>query len=287
MAELGPDGSRRHRGPGVDRRAGIHRGRGNRGRPRDQRRSGQTDGQAAATLPGRRRRASHIGEQCGDAGQSALPATARINRFSGAGHARIRPAASWSRSPVPAARPASTRFRTVYLSLNSFALHGISPDHVQGALLGGYFAGLLDRSVLDATLGPRDAARPRYRPGQRCDSGAHRRLPGRCRRGRAGVLRPRKCRPMRLLLQRDRGDGRRRRSTARRRRQRRGSGAVAPVVGGASRTRRMRDVGRRDQHRRQPAGKVSRARPTASRQRLPDMPSRCFHGRRAPTRSRR
>jgi NADH:ubiquinone oxidoreductase subunit F (NADH-binding) len=31
-------------------------------------------------------------------------------------------------------------------------LHGLSPDHVQGALMGGYFAGLLDRSVLDATL---------------------------------------------------------------------------------------------------------------------------------------
>ncbi|OBI43275.1 NADH-ubiquinone oxidoreductase-F iron-sulfur binding region domain-containing protein [Mycobacterium sp. E796] len=32
------------------------------------------------------------------------------------------------------------------------ALHGVSSDRVQGALLGGYFAGLLNRSVLDATL---------------------------------------------------------------------------------------------------------------------------------------
>jgi NADH:ubiquinone oxidoreductase subunit F (NADH-binding) len=32
------------------------------------------------------------------------------------------------------------------------ALHGVSPDHVRGALMGGYFAGLLDRAVLDATL---------------------------------------------------------------------------------------------------------------------------------------
>ncbi|MEY8014587.1 NADH-ubiquinone oxidoreductase-F iron-sulfur binding region domain-containing protein [Mycobacterium servetii] len=32
------------------------------------------------------------------------------------------------------------------------ALHGISSERVRGALLGGYFAGLLDRSVLDATL---------------------------------------------------------------------------------------------------------------------------------------
>ena len=31
-------------------------------------------------------------------------------------------------------------------------LHGISPEQVRGALLGGYFAGLLNRSVLDATL---------------------------------------------------------------------------------------------------------------------------------------
>src|ERR1700761_3001979 len=32
------------------------------------------------------------------------------------------------------------------------ALHGVSPEHIQGALIGGYFAGLLDRSVLDARL---------------------------------------------------------------------------------------------------------------------------------------
>ncbi len=32
------------------------------------------------------------------------------------------------------------------------ALHGVSPDRVQGALLGGYFAGMLNRAVLDATL---------------------------------------------------------------------------------------------------------------------------------------
>jgi NADH:ubiquinone oxidoreductase subunit F (NADH-binding) len=32
------------------------------------------------------------------------------------------------------------------------ALHGVSTEHVQGALLGGYFAGLLNRTILDATL---------------------------------------------------------------------------------------------------------------------------------------
>ncbi len=32
------------------------------------------------------------------------------------------------------------------------ALHGVSPDHLTGALMGGYFAGMLNRDVLDATL---------------------------------------------------------------------------------------------------------------------------------------
>lgn len=32
------------------------------------------------------------------------------------------------------------------------AMHGVSPDQVRGALLGGYFSGLLNRAVLDATL---------------------------------------------------------------------------------------------------------------------------------------
>jgi NADH:ubiquinone oxidoreductase subunit F (NADH-binding) len=32
------------------------------------------------------------------------------------------------------------------------ALHGVSPDHLTGVLMGGYFAGLLNREVLDATL---------------------------------------------------------------------------------------------------------------------------------------
>jgi NADH:ubiquinone oxidoreductase subunit F (NADH-binding) len=32
------------------------------------------------------------------------------------------------------------------------ALHGVSPDRVRGVLMGGYFAGLLDRAVLDVTL---------------------------------------------------------------------------------------------------------------------------------------
>ena len=36
--------------------------------------------------------------------------------------------------------------------LEVLALHGVSPERVRGALLGGYFAGLLNRTVLQATL---------------------------------------------------------------------------------------------------------------------------------------
>ena len=32
------------------------------------------------------------------------------------------------------------------------ALHRVSPDEIRGVLMGGYFAGLLDRKILDATL---------------------------------------------------------------------------------------------------------------------------------------
>ena len=32
------------------------------------------------------------------------------------------------------------------------ALHGVSPEHIRGALMGGYFAGLLNRKVLETTL---------------------------------------------------------------------------------------------------------------------------------------
>ena len=122
------------------------------------------------------------------------------------------------------------------------ALHGVSSDQVQGVLMGGYFAGLLDRGVLDATLDYETLRATRKRPGQRCDSGDHRRMSARgCRVG-AGLLRPRKRRAMRLLLQRDRGDGRGRRGTARRRRDRGGPGPATPLVCGASRPWCMRDA---------------------------------------------
>ena len=36
--------------------------------------------------------------------------------------------------------------------MDLLTLHGVSPERVQGALMGGYFAGLLNRQIIDATL---------------------------------------------------------------------------------------------------------------------------------------
>src|SRR3984957_12484239 len=117
------------------------------------------------------------------------------------------------------------------------------------------------------------------RPGQWRDRGDHRRMSARgCRIG-AGLLRPRKRRAMRLLLQRDRGDGRGRRGTARRRRDRGGPGPVTPLVCGASWPRGGRDARRRDKRRREPVGEVPRRRREPSRQWLPDMPTQRVRGR--------
>ena len=79
--------------------------------------------------------------------------------------------------------------------------------------------------------GSRNFSTPRQRAGMRCDLGDHRRLPGSGGRVGAGLLRSRKRRAVRLLFQRDRGDGRRCRGVARRCRHRRGSDPAAPLVG--------------------------------------------------------
>jgi NADH:ubiquinone oxidoreductase subunit F (NADH-binding) len=50
------------------------------------------------------------------------------------------------RSPVLYELPLGTPFTEL------LSLHGISPDQVRGALMGGYFAGLLNRGVLETTL---------------------------------------------------------------------------------------------------------------------------------------
>ena len=154
------------------------------------------------------------------------------------------------------------------------ALHGVSPSDVRGALLGGYFAGFLEPTRAETTPGPRDLPSTRQRAGLRCDLGAHRRLPRRGRGIGAGLLRSRKCRAVRLVFQRDSGDGRRRRGVARRRRDDRGSRPVAPLVGSAPRTRRLRDTGCRHQCGGDPARPVSRRGDTPSRRQLPRLQSR-------------
>ena len=145
------------------------------------------------------------------------------------------------------------------------AVHGVSPEQVRGALMGGYFAGLLNRSVLETTLDHETMRRVRQRSGLRCDLGDHRRLPRCGRRVGAGLLRPRKCRAMRVVLQRDRGDGCRRWGAARRCRDERRCRPIAPLVGGAAWTRRLRDAGCRHQCGRQPARPIpGRSRPCIS-----------------------
>ena len=68
------------------------------------------------------------------------------------------------------------------------ALHGVSSEQLRGVLMGGYFAGLLNRSVLDTRLDHETMRKARQRSGLRRDLADHRRLPG-CGRGiGAGLL---------------------------------------------------------------------------------------------------
>ena len=55
-------------------------------------------------------------------------------------------------SPAPAGPRRSTSFRTASHSPICLPRHGVPADDVHGVLMGGYFAGLLNRDVLDATL---------------------------------------------------------------------------------------------------------------------------------------
>ena len=184
----------------------LRRGRGNRGGARAQRRPGQTDRQAPAPVRRGRRRPSHPGEQCRDAGEPAVPARGTARGASVAAAPRRRRERSWRRSRGPAVRRRSTRFRTGWRSPNCSALHGVPTDQVDGVLMGGYFAGLVNRDVLSATLDHETPARPRQRARLRRDLDPHRRLPGRRRCRGDGLLRPRERGPVRLLLQRHRGD---------------------------------------------------------------------------------
>ena len=89
-------------------------------------------------------------------------------------------------------------------------LHGVTVDSVRGVLMGGYFAGLVNTDILDATLDHETIRRLGSGLGLRCDLDPHRRLPGRCRGVGDVLLRPRERRPVRFMFQRHGGHGRRR-----------------------------------------------------------------------------
>ena len=126
--------------------------------------------------------------------------------YRSAGHlglARHIPGHRHGRGPTT---PLCTNCRMAYPSPNCLTCTGFRADDVKGVLMGGYFAGLLNREVLDATLDHETHATPGQRARLRRGRRAHRRLPGRRRGRRDGVLRPRERRPVRVLLQRHRGD---------------------------------------------------------------------------------
>ena len=117
-----------------------------------QRRPGQTDRQAAAAVRGGRRRPPDAGQQRRDAGQPALHPPARRASVPRDGHVDVAGHLPGDHHRRRAARRRSTRFRTALPFTELLALHGVAADQVRGVLMGGYFAGLLNRDVLDATL---------------------------------------------------------------------------------------------------------------------------------------
>ena len=152
-----------------------------------------------------------------------------------------------SSRPITGGWPATrrcTRFRTAWRSPICLRCTGVPADQVRGVLMGGYFAGLLNRDILDATLDHETMRRLGSGLGLRRGPDPHRRLPGRRRGIGDGLLRPRERRPVRIMLQRHGGDGGRHLGAARRRGDRRGRGPAGAMVGGAARPRRMRHPGR-------------------------------------------
>ena len=154
------------------------------------------------------------------------------------------------------------------------ALHGVSPGDVRGALMGGYFAGFLNQRVLQTTLDHET-----FRAlGSGLGCGAISVLTDDCPVAVAASV----------LAYFDRENAGQcgscfngtaamaavGRGVARRRRDDRGSRPVAPLVGSAPRTRRLRDTGRRHQCGGDPARSVSRRGDTPSRRQLPTLQSR-------------
>ena len=171
-------------------------------------------------------------------------------------------------------RRRSTSCRTACRSRSAAAMQRCGSPTRPRVLMGGYFAGLLNRDVLDATLDHETMPRARQRPWLRRDHHPHRRLPGGRRGVGDGVLRPRERRPVRLVLQRHRRD------VGRSPRLRDG---VATNEDLARLERwsvvlrgpwRLRDAGRRDERRREPAPAVPAGRRPPPGRRLRLVPRR-------------
>ena len=137
---------------------------------------GQADRQAATPVRRGRRRAAHPGEQCRNPGQSALPAAPRLRDVPLAGHIAVAGYVPCDhhriRSTARALR-ASARltFHRTACPAWCFAVD------VRGALMGGYFAGLLNKRVLETTLDHETFRGLGSGLGCGADLGDHRRLP--------------------------------------------------------------------------------------------------------------
>ena len=135
-----------------DRRRRLRRRRGDRRRARDQRR-------ARPNPPTSRRARSSEGVGGHPTLVSNVETLANLPFILRHGATRSAPRAprprrapSWPPSPAPAGPPPSTRFRTARRSPICLPCTGFRADTCSGVLMGGYFAGLLNREVLDATL---------------------------------------------------------------------------------------------------------------------------------------
>ena len=212
------------------------------------------------------------GQQRRDAGQPAVHPPARRAELPRSRDRRCRrdlPGHGHRRRP---ARRRSTRSRTAHRSPSCLPCTGSPPSQVRGVLMGGYFAGLLNRRDTRRHARPRDACAGSAAAWAAARSSI---LTDDCPVAVAASV----------LAYFDRENAGQCGScfngtaamaavaggAARRRRHRRGPRPAAAVVGGAARPRRVRHPGRRHQRRRQPARSVPRRGrpPPANAARLP------------------
>ena len=116
LAEARDRSARRAHDHRRDGRADLRRRRGDRRGARPQRRPGQADRQAAATVRGGRGGPAHTGQQCRDAGQSAVHPPERRRRLPRSTARRRRRARSSPPITGAGRPPRYTRFRTAWRS---------------------------------------------------------------------------------------------------------------------------------------------------------------------------